>query len=319
MKTPAFVLVCCLLLGTVPGAAAQTDRTPLEPMRGNAVEQWGDGLASCFIDGVTGNSMCLLLSCRRGGPFEIGLMAFGGDFSLYPRLPVFITVDGGPVTRLDMTPLPRRNGEHAVIAYDPAAHGQLLAALRSGRTARVAVYDPAHLQRDNARLDLGMRPDLVDATMRRCNAPALSTAPMAASTPETDTARFVLVNPGLADPEATRLATTLLRDALAAEPGTSVMASIAVLPDGRRILVAEHGVSTFSYGITGVGTHVFTALPGGEFRLAYRTPGAVTWLDTSTLSEGFPDLWVRAYRGMSVPYGVWRHQGGVYRHQRNTF
>jgi hypothetical protein len=108
-----------------------------------------------------------------------------------------------------------------------------------------------------------------------------------------------------------------MAETLAAEPGTEVSASIAVLPDGRQILVAEHGVSIDSYGITGVGTYVFTADPGGPFRLAYRTTGVVVWLDAAQLSEGFPDLWVRNMRGVDPPYGIWRHIGGHYRHQRN--
>jgi hypothetical protein len=315
MKRPALILASSLFWASAQGAAAQVERTPFEPIDSVAAQQWGQGVAACWTEASTGNAMCLLLSCRAGGPFEIGLMAFGGDFTLQPRLPVFVSVDNGPAIRLDMTPLPRTNGEHAVIAYDPAAHGPLLAALRNGRTARVAVYDPALLDRDIARLDLGARPGLVDAAMRQCAAPALATS----ATPATDTDRFIRVDPTLADPEATRLATALLAGTLAAEPGTSVVASIAVLPDGRRILVAEHGVSTFSYGITGVGTFVFTASPGADFRLAYQTTGVALWLDTANLSEGFPDLWVRNYRGVSVPYGIWRHLGGAYRHQRNTF
>jgi hypothetical protein len=273
---------------------------------------FGNGAGACWAEGE--NSACILLVCRDGGPFEIGLMAYGGNFRLEPTLPVFIRVDGGPVFALRMTPLDVFNREQAAVTYDPARHGALLQALRTGQTATVAVYDPSSNPRPYL---LGGRPGVVDAAMAGCGAPALTAGLSGSASPATDPARFVRVDPALAHPEATALARTLLAEVLAGEPGTDVTASIAILPDGRRIVVAEHGVSTGSYGMTGVGTFVFTAEPGGAFRQAYATTGVSLWLDTAQLSEGFPDIWVQNYRGVSQPYGVWRHIGGFYRHQVN--
>lgn len=273
---------------------------------------WGDGVAACWAEGE--NSACLLLACRNGGPFEIGLMAYGGNFGLEPTLPVFIRVDGGPVFSLRMTPLSLFDFQHAAVRYDPAQHGALLQALRSGRSATVAVYQKASNPRP---YPLGARPGVVDAAMAQCGAPAFAAGAVGLATPVSDQLRFVQVDPALRHAEATALAQGLMADLLAREPGTEVSASIAYLPDGRRILVAEHGFSMDSYGMTGSGTYVFTADPGGAFRQAYATTGVSLWLDTAQLSEGFPDIWVQNYRGVSPPYGIWRHQGGRYVHQRN--
>lgn len=275
--------------------------------------RFGDGQAACWAGGE--NSACLMLTCRAGGPFEIALMAYGGSFGFEPLLPVYIRVDGGPVHALEMTPLNLFDYQHAAVPYDPARHGALLQALRTGGTATVAVYDAAS---NPLPYVLGNRPAAVDAAMARCGVAPIGAVPTAMqATPATDPGRFVLVDPTLRDPAATAEARGLMAAALASEPGTDVSASLALLPDGRRILVAEHGVSTYSYGITGVGTHVFTAEPGGAWRPAYSTTGVALWLDTASLSEGFPDLWVRNYRGISQPYGVWRHLGGRYQHQGN--
>ena len=275
--------------------------------------QLGRGQAACWSGGE--NSACLILSCRNGGPFEIGLMAYGGNFGLEPALPVFISVDGGPVHAVSMNILSLFDLQHAAVPYDPVRHASLLAALRTGRVASVAIYDPASNPRSYV---LGNRPGAIDAAMASCGVAGPSAGGTGGGTPAQDMVRFVQVDPALAHPEATALARGLMAGALAAEPGTDVTASIAVLPDGRRIIVAEHGVSTNSYGITGVGTFVFTADPGGPFRQAYATTGVSLWLDTAQLSEGFPDIWVQNYRGLSQPDGVWRHIGGAYRHQRNV-
>jgi hypothetical protein len=273
---------------------------------------FGNGVSACWAEGE--NSACLMLACRNGGPFEIGLMAYGGNFGLEETLPVFIRVDGGPVFALRMTPLSLFDFQHAAVRYDPAQHGALLQALRSGRSATVAVYEPASNPRP---YPLGARPGVVDAAMAQCGAPPPMAGAAGSATPLSAPARFVQVDPALRHPEATALAQGLLADAMAREPGTEVSASIAYLPDGRRILVAEHGYSMDSYGITGWGTFVFTADPGGAFRSAYATTAVTLWLDTSQVSEGFPDIWVQNVRGVSPPYGIWRHQGGRYVHQRN--
>jgi hypothetical protein len=274
---------------------------------------FGNGVGACWAEGE--NSACLLLVCRDGGPFEIGLMAYGGNFGLEPELPVFIRVDGGPAFALRMTPLNAFNFEHAAVTYDPARHAGLLQALRSGQSATVAIDDASQNPRP---YPLGNRPGVVDAAMSQCGAPALTSGQAGPPTPVTDPGRFVQVDPALRDPRATELARTLMADTLAAEPGTEASASVALLPDGRQILVVEHGVSTASYGITGVGTYLFTAEPGGPFRQVYSTTGVAVWLDTAQLSEGYPDLWVRNYRGVAQPFGVWRYTGGRYAHQRNV-
>ena len=304
-RTLALMLVA---LGCAAPAGAQTEGWG--PIFNPAL--MGNGVGACWE--VEENSACLMLTCRNGGPFEIGLMAYGGGFGHEPLLPVFIRVDGGPVHELRMTPLSLFDYQHAAVPYDPAQHGALIAALRTGRMATVAVYDAGS---NPLPYVLGNRPGVVDAAMARCGAPPLGAVSAGGGTPQTDPGRFVRVDPALAHPEATDLARGLLAEVLARELGTAVTASIAVLPDGRRIVVAEHGVSTSSYGITGVGTFVFVADPGGPFRQAYGTTGVSLWLDTAQLSEGFPDIWVMNYRGVSQPYGIWRHIGGRYQHQRN--
>ncbi|AHM04096.1 succinyl-CoA synthetase subunit beta [Roseibacterium elongatum DSM 19469] len=273
-------------------------------------DRFGPGQGACWTRGE--NAACLMLTCRGGGPFEIGLVAFGGAFGHEPLLPVFIRVDGGQTHRLYMTPLNLVEYQHAAIPYDPSRHGTLLRALRNAQSVTVALY-----QADSNPLPyvLGNRPAAVDRAMATCGAAPL-TAPVV--TPATDGARFVRVDPQLRDPQATALAAQVMAGVLAQQPETDVSASLAALPDGRRILVVEHGVSTYSYGITGVGTFVFTAAPGGALRPAYQTTGVAAWLDTAQLSEGFPDLWVQNYRGINQPYGVWRHIGGRYVHQRNV-
>lgn len=304
-RTVAAMLVA---LGCASPAGAQTDGWGAI----SNTSLMGNGVAACWDRG--GNSACLMLTCRNGGPFEIGLMAYGGGFGYEPLLPVFIRVDGGPVHALRMTPLSLVDYQHAAVTYDPAQHAGLIAALRTGGMATVAVYDP---NSNPLPYVLGNRPAAVDGAMASCGVAASGGGAGGSGTPVSDPARFVLVDPALAHPEATALARSLLAETLAREPGTDVTASLAVLPDGRRIVVAEHGVSTSSYGVTGVGTFVFTAEAGGPFRLAYSTPGARLWLDTAQLSEGFPDVWVQAYRGVSQPYGIWRHVGGRYQHQGN--
>lgn len=304
-RTLALMLVA---LGCAAPVGAQTEGWGPDINR----SLMGDGVAACWDRG--GNSACLMLTCRNGGPFEIGLIAFGGGFGEEPLLPVFIRVDGGPVHGLRMTPLSLFDYQHAAVTYDPVQHSALIAALRTGRMATVAVYDAGS---NPLPYVLGNRPGVVDAAMARCGAAPVGTALVGGGTPQTDPARFVRVDPTLAHPEATALARALMAETLTAEPGTDVTASMAVLPDGRRIVVAEHGVSTNSYGITGVGTYVFVADPGGPFRQAYATTGVSLWLDTAQLSEGFPDIWAQNYRGVAAPYGIWRHIGGRYQHQRN--
>ena len=276
-------------------------------------DTFGNGIGACWAEGE--NSACLLLVCRDGGPFEIGLMAYGGDFGLEPGLPVFIRVDGSPVFALRMTPLDTFNVEHAAVRYDPARHAGLLRALRSGRSATVVVYDSSSNPRPYT---LGTRPGVVDTAMAGCGASVPDPRPAGPATPLTDPDRFVRVDPALRDPRATGLARRLMADTLAAEPGTEVSASVALLGDGRRILVVQHGASTASYGITGVGAYLFAAEPGGPFRQVYSTPGVVVWLDTARLSRGYPDLWVRNYRGVDQPFGVCRYTGGRYDHWRNV-
>lgn len=302
----AQTLACGLTCATVAGA--QTDGWG--PIYDTSA--LGPGKAACWSEGE--NSACLLLTCRNDGPFEIGLLAIGGGFGSDTSLPVFIRVDGGTAHELRMTRLNFAEYQHAAVPYDPERHADLLGALRTGRWASIALHEP---DANPLPYPLGNRPEAVDAAMDACGA-ARPFETGSAANPDTDGSRFVEVDPGLRDREATALAAGLLADALAAEPETDVTASIAVLPDGRRILVAEHGVSTTSYGIAGVGTHVYTAAPGGNFRPAYQTPGVMVWLDTANLSEGFPDLWVRGLRGLSRPFGVWRHVGGRYVHRRNV-
>jgi hypothetical protein len=308
---PRKIALALFALGLFHAKSAHAELDGWQPILDQA--RLGQGQAACWSQGE--NSACLVLSCRDGGAFEIGLMAYGGNFGLEPMLPVFIRVDGGPVHALSMNVLSVFDMQHAAVPYDPARHGALLAALRRGRVAEIAVYDPASNPLPHR---LGDRPGAVDAAMAGCAARPPAAAGMGGGTPAQDAARFVQIDPGLAHAEATGLARGLLAHVLAREPGTEVVASIALLPDGRRILVAEHGVSTASYGITGVGTYVFTADPGGPFRQAYATTGVSLWLDLAQLSEGFPDIWVQDYRGVAQPYGLWRHLGGRYQHQRNV-
>ena len=305
------LLVALVALGLFPAVPAHAQMDGWQTIRDPS--RLGRGQAACWSRGE--NSACLVLSCRDGGAFEIGLMAYGGNFGLEPMLPVFIRVDGGPVHALSMSVLSVVDIQHAAVPYDPARHAALLSALRSGQVAEIAVYDPAS---NPLPYRLGNRPAAVDAAMAGCGAVPPAAAGMGGGTPAQDMARFVQIDPGLAHAEATALARGLLAEVLAREPGTDVVASIALLPDGRRILVAEHGVSTASYGITGVGTHVFAADPGGPFRQVYATTGVSLWLDLAQLSEGFPDIWVQEYRGVAQPYGIWRHLGGRYQHQRNV-
>lgn len=307
MVRSIFTLILLALWSGAP-ALSQTDGWgPIfDPSR------FGTGQGACWH--ASENSACLMLTCRAGGPFEIALMAYGGGFGHEPLLPVFIRVDGGPVHELRMTPLNLFDYQHAAVAYDPAQHAGLIAALRTGAVATVALYDPAS---NPLPYRLGNRPDAVDAAMAGCGVSSAAAQTPGGGTPAQDAARFVRIDPGLAHPEATDLARGLLAGALARDPGTEVVASIAILPDGRRILVAEHGVSTNSYGITGVGTFVFTADPGGPFQQAYATTGVSLWLDLAQLSQGYPDIWVQNYRGVAAPYGVWRYLGGAYQHQRN--
>jgi hypothetical protein len=307
MKISAMVIVLAVL-SAIPAFAQTNGWGPIFDQ-----DRFGIGQGACWARGE--NSACLMLTCRGGQPFEIAVMAYGGGFGETPQVPVFIRVDGGPVHEIRMRPLNLFGYQHAAVAYDPSQHAALIAALRTGGVATVAINDPTS---NPLPYVLGNRPDRVDAAMASCGVSPLSARPAMASTPANDPTRFVPVDPALRDPQATALAQGLLADLLASEPGTEVSASIAVLPDGRRIVVAEHGVSTNSYGITGVGTYVFTAEPGQPFRRAYATTGAAVWLDTARLSDGFPDLWVANYRGVAQPYGVWRHIGGRYMHQENV-
>jgi hypothetical protein len=305
-------------------AAAQADRYPFQWMNADAQRNWGRGIAACVTDRDTLNGPCLMLTCRAGGPFEIAMMAYGGDFSRARPLPILVSVDGAPAVRLEMTQVPEpTDGEHAAVAYDAARHGALLSALRTGRTAQIGIYDPGTPPHAAFRFDLGARPDLVDAAMAGCGAQppragAVPALPDPAATPVSAPERFVALDSSVADPEATAIARQLLARELAAEPDTSVTASLAVLPDGRRLLFAWHGPSTYSYGMTGHGTYVFASVPGGAFTRAYQTTGVEVWIDTQQLSEGFPDLWVLGWRGVDRPFGVWRHVGGAYAHQRNV-
>ncbi len=129
--------------------------------------------------------------------------------------------------------------------------------------------------------------------------------------------RFVEVPPE-AHPEAMAVATAQLASVLASAPGTELFASLAVLGDGKRLVIADHVGSTDLYGIGAAGTYIFAADPGGAFRQVYATNGVRVWLDTLQVVQGWPDLWVQSYRGINPPFGVWRFNGVAYQHSHNA-
>jgi hypothetical protein len=147
-------------------ASAQTDGWG--PIHDTAT--LGPGKAACWSEAE--NSACLLLTCRDGGPLEVGLLALGGGFGFEPVLPVYIRVDGGTAHELLMSPLDFSDYQHAAVTYDPDRHSELLRQLRTGRWASIALHDP---EANPLPYPLGNRPDAVDAALAACGAAQLST------------------------------------------------------------------------------------------------------------------------------------------------
>ena len=240
-------------------------------------------------------------------------MAYGGNFRLEPtRAGLHPGRRRARLFDLRMTPLDVVDGEQAAVPYDPARHGALLQALRTGQTATVAVYDPSSNPRPYL---LGGRPGVVDAAMARCGAPALTAGLSAPASPATDPARFVQVDPALAHPEATALARTPAGRDIGggATRGTDVTASIAdPAPTGggsfcggtrcQHRQLRHHGRRNLRlHGRAG----------RGRYRQAYATTGVSLWLDTAQLSEGFPDIWVQSYRrGVTALRGLAPYRRG---------
>lgn len=285
----------CTALAGLP-AAAQMERFPFQRISPGAEAAWCTGIAACVTDPETLNGPCLLLACRQGRPLEIAMMAYGGDFGADDLLPVLVSADGAPPIRIEMT-------------------------LRTARMAEIGIHDPSSAMHGTFRFDPGGRPDLVDAAMARCGETPIPNAgpeTFAEATPLSAPDRFVTLHSEVADPEAMAIARRLLAPRLAAEPGTAVTASLALLPDGTRLVFAWHGHSIASYGMTGAGTYVFSGGPGPDFQLVYQTTAVAVWIDTHRTSDGLPDLWVLAWRGVDRPFGVWRHHEGAYEHLRNV-
>jgi hypothetical protein len=125
-----FFMICAL---AVLGAPARADWTAMDPARG-----FGEGAVGCMDGGE--NFKCLALRCKDGQT-SLALIVTGGDFGQGEEIPVYLRVDGSPTVQLNMTPLVVSGTLEAEIAYDPIAHGGLVADLMRGSVVSVSAWE----------------------------------------------------------------------------------------------------------------------------------------------------------------------------------
>lgn len=140
------------------------------------------GAIVCPQDGSdeAANYFCVGLSCGAGKPLGFEVLFAGGE--LADRLEGVIEVDGQEAGRLDLTRIrpPDYESEYRA-AYDPAAHGALIEALRTGRSAAISLVSPEL----TVRKEFGMRWSgrIIDAALAVCAAPEVPVETQGAGLP----------------------------------------------------------------------------------------------------------------------------------------
>ena len=288
-------MICAL---AVLGAPAQADWTATDPARG-----FGEGAVGCMDGGE--NFQCFALRCKDGQT-SLALIVTGGDFGQGEEIPVYLRVDGSPTVQLNMTPLVASGTLEAEIAYDPIAHGGLVADLMRGSVVSVSVWESDPV------LTAAGGISLRGSSQALSHAQSVCPMSVASATPNTDSERFVAMFEARGGDQAEEIARKLLaNDIQELGPEAELTASLLTISDGRSLLVAQLGYSSSIYGISGFGVYVF-ALEGEDARLVFPGVGTVVWADLENLTEGWPDLWLQSVRGVDPAFNIWRWTDDTY-------
>lgn len=189
-------------------------------------------------------------------------------------------------------------------------NGAILTALKAGNSVRVSSNAPSSSFGSTYGLRGSSR--ALNAVEAQCAYPSPATAPD----------RF-LSPPMGSTSEATTIASSLLRPVLEEaheiDPKVGIEgANLVNLENGWSFLIADIGPSTMLYGMDAVSTVIAARPPSGDWRIVAEQTGVSVFIDDKNMTNGFPDIWYQAIRGVNQPYALWQWDGANYDFSRTV-
>jgi hypothetical protein len=306
MPARAALATGIVLLAAAPAAAETRWETY------DAGDAFGAGI--CPRDGtdLTANFACFMVECAPGGGLRYVVNFAGGEWT--DSVTARVTVDGESFPPLDFARVPAPD-YRAHSPHRPAEHDAMLAALRAGAEARIAVTDATGRSFDYLEMSLAGSSRTINQVQAAC-------PERAEPTPETAADRFVpSADHGPESAAVLAAARAALSDTIATtetDHGAVDVYAAEVAVEGARRLVLVDLCNTRAFGMAGCTLVVLAA--EGDAPLTEVTEiggGSVVWIDTEAATEGWPDLILQGVRGVDRPYARWRWDGAGYAHAYN--
>lgn len=282
------------------------------------------GAAFCpVLDPSRGTRLCFNLGCDLGAPLAWELLIDGTPNGFAPqhtgRIDVDIFVDGALAARIPFA-RPEAGAQASFRAPFDQSHGTTLVQLQRG--ARAELRLAAGGQTSALMMSLRGSSRALGGVVEMCR------ERLVAASPRNRPDRFVGIHTGPGT-DAVPLARTVMaahlvqmREAAnAAFPGVAPGGLIDVqagwltkLDSGWGILVSTVGPSNFHFGMSGFGTFVWAAPPGGTWRRIGpdTRDEALVWIDPEKSFQGWPRLVFQSTRGMNPSFHAWRWDGRTY-------
>ncbi|WP_172292575.1 hypothetical protein [Pseudoruegeria sp. HB172150] len=276
------ILLCLVLVLTSSGAEAQGRWRSYD---GGSREIIAGASVCPMDDAVTANYFCFGLSCSAERPLSFEVLFAGGEMA--DEVTGVLEVDGLEVARLPMARVRPPEGESVYYAaYDPAAHGAAVEALKGGTRATVSLVSPVFTLRHEMGLRWSAR--MIEEAMAACGSEmAAPVAPVAEPAPVAEGATLpVIAIPTVPAPAPAPDLPAPALEVLAEVRDACIDGTVTVQEgfvtetdldlDGVPDLVVDYGgaacssMGTLFCGSAGCLQALYRQLPGGGYDLVYR-------------------------------------------------